>query len=42
MNSLVRSQVERQPIKKWQNVSSSKISDLVFAKLSYKKNEVHP
>jgi hypothetical protein len=38
MNSSVKTQVERQLLKKRQNVSSSEISELFFAKLLYKKD----
>ncbi len=41
VNSSVRSQFERQLIKNRQNVSSSKVLELFFAKLPYKKIEVH-
>jgi hypothetical protein len=40
VNSLRRTQVERQPTKKRQNVSSSKISEFFFTKLPYKKHEM--
>jgi hypothetical protein len=40
VNSSRRTQVERQPIKKRQNVSSSKISKIFSAKLPYKKDEM--
>jgi hypothetical protein len=39
-NSLVRTQVERQPIKKRQNVSSFEIFEIFFTKLLYKKDEM--
>jgi hypothetical protein len=41
VNNSLRSQVERQPIKKWQNVFSYEIFELFSAKLPYKNNEVH-
>jgi len=40
MNRSMKTQVERQPIKKRQNVSSSKFSEFFFTKLLYKKDEV--
>ncbi len=40
MNNEVRIEVEKQPTKKRQNVSSFKISKLFFAKLPYKTNEM--
>jgi hypothetical protein len=40
VNSLMRSQVEKQLVKKRQNVSSYEISEFFFAKLFYKKDEV--
>jgi hypothetical protein len=40
MNSSMQTQVERQPIKSRQNVSSSKILNCFFAKLPYKKDEM--
>jgi hypothetical protein len=40
VNILVRTQVERHPIKKRQNVFSSEISKFSFAKLLYKKDEM--
>ncbi len=39
-NSLMRTQVERQPIKKRQNVSSFEIFEIFFTKLPYKKDEM--
>ncbi len=41
VNSLVRSQVEKKLVKKKQNVSSYEISEILFAKLPYKQDEVH-
>ncbi len=40
MNSLVRTQVERQLIRKRQNVSSSKNFEFFSTKIVYKKDEV--
>ncbi len=40
MNNAVIIEIERQPIKKKQNLFSSKISKLFSTKLPYKTNEV--
>ncbi len=40
MNRSMKTQVERQPTKKRQNLSSSKISEFFFTKLFYKKDEM--
>jgi hypothetical protein len=40
VNSLVKTQVERQSTKKWQNVSSSKFSKFFSPKFPYKKDEL--
>jgi hypothetical protein len=40
VNNLVKTQVEKQPTKKRQNVSSSKFSKFFFPKFPYKKDEL--
>jgi hypothetical protein len=38
VNGFVKTQVERHPVKKRQNISSSEIFKFLFAKLLYKKD----
>ncbi len=40
VNSLVRNELERQPIKQKQNVSSSEIFEFFTTKIPYKKEDV--